>query len=101
MEEAAFLVAVQRVIGGVEIEDDPAWRRLVRVEEEVDEQALDRFAVMADFMVARGADRGVLEPVERALAGERGAVPALGLELAGQRREHRVVAQLIVVDRSS
>ena len=38
MEEAAFLVAVQRVVGGVEIEDDPAWRRLVRVEEEVDEQ---------------------------------------------------------------
>ena len=71
MEEAAFLVAVQRVVGGVEIEDDPAWRRLVRVEEEVDEQALDRFAVMADFMVARGADRGVLEPVQRALAGER------------------------------
>jgi hypothetical protein len=99
MEEPAFLVAVQRVVGGVEIEDDPARRRLVRFEKEVDEQALDRFAVMADLMVARGADRRVLEPVQRALAGKRGAVPASRLELAGEGCEHRVVAQLIVIDK--
>ena len=40
----------------------------------------------------------MLEPVQRALAGERRAVLAPGLELAGERRQHRVVAQLIVVD---
>ena len=42
VEEAAFLVAVQRIIGGIEVEDDLLGRRLVRLEEEVDEQALDR-----------------------------------------------------------
>ena len=98
IEEPAFLVAVQRVVGGVEIEDDLARRCLVRGEEEIDEQALDGGAVMADLMVARGSDRRMLEPVERALAGERGAVLASGLELAGEGREHWVVAQLIVVD---
>jgi hypothetical protein len=40
----------------------------------------------------------VLEPVQGALAGERCAALALGLELAGERRQHRIMAQLVVVD---
>jgi len=40
----------------------------------------------------------MLEPIERALAGERRAVLASGLELAGEHRQHRVAAQLVVVD---
>jgi hypothetical protein len=32
MEEAAFLVAVQRVSRGVEVENDLLWRRLAGVE---------------------------------------------------------------------
>ena len=52
MEEAAFLVPVQRIIRGIEVEDDLLGRRLVRLEEEVDEQALDRRPVMADLVVA-------------------------------------------------
>jgi len=98
VEEPPLLMAVQRVVGGVEIEDDPARRCLVCLEEESDEQPLDRRPIVADLVVARGSDRRVLEPVQRALAGERGAVLASRLELAGQRREHGVVAQLIVVD---
>jgi hypothetical protein len=47
MEEPAFLVAVQRVVGGIEIENDLARRRLVGFEEEIDEQPLDGGAVMA------------------------------------------------------
>ena len=98
MEEAAFLVAVQRIIGRVEVENDlPRWR-LVRLEEEVDEQPLDRRAVVADLLVALGVEGRVLEPVERALAGERGAVLAPRLELASESRQHRIVAQLVVVD---
>ena len=54
--------------------------------------------VMADLVVARGSDRRVLEPVERALAGERGAALAAAPQLAGSGREHRVMAQLVVVD---
>ena len=70
----------------------------MRREEELDQQALDRRRVMADLMVARQSPRGVLEPVQRALAGERRASLALRRELAGKRRQHRVVAQPIVVD---
>jgi len=39
----------------------------------------------------------VLEPVQRAFAGERRAVHALGLEPLGEQREHRIVAQVVVV----
>lgn len=65
----------------------------------LDQQPLDRGAVVAALVVARGlARRGVLEPVEGRLAGERCAIrPACG-ELAGDRRQHGVVAQGIVVD---
>jgi hypothetical protein len=40
----------------------------------------------------------MLEPVQGALAGEWGTVLTPGPKLAGQRREHRVVAQLVVVN---
>jgi hypothetical protein len=40
VEEAPLLMAVQRVIGGVEVENDLLGRRLVRLEEQVDEQPL-------------------------------------------------------------
>ena len=43
------------------------------------------------------APRPVLQPVERALAGHRRTVRTLGLELAGQHMEQRVVTKLIVV----
>jgi hypothetical protein len=70
----------------------------VSLEEEVDEQALDRRGVVADLMVAARRQRCMLEPVQGALAGERRAILAPGGELAGQGRQHRIVAQLIVVD---
>ncbi len=95
VEEAAFLMTVQRIVGGIEVEHDLLGRRLMRCEEEIDEQSFDGGRGMADLVVARGRGRRVLEPVQGALAGERGAGLALGLELAG---EHRVVAQLVVVD---
>ena len=53
---------------------------------------------MLDLVVTARHQRRMLEPVQRALAGERGAVLALGRELAGKCRKHRVVAQVIVVD---
>jgi hypothetical protein len=40
----------------------------------------------------------VLEPVQRALAGQRGVILAPGGELAGERRQHRIVPQLLVID---
>jgi hypothetical protein len=98
VKEAAFLMAVQRIVSRVQIEDDPARRRLVRLKKKLDEQTPDCGAIVADLMVARGLGWRMLEPVQRAFAGQRSAVLALGGELAGARREYRVVAQLIVVD---
>ena len=99
VEEPPLLVAVQRVVGGIEVEHDLLGRRGVRVEEQLDEQPLDRGRVMADLVVAGGRPgRRVLEPVERRLAGQRRAVGATRAELAGDRRQHRVVAQGVVVD---
>ncbi len=99
VEEAPFLVAVERIIGGVEIEDDPLRWLLVSLQEEFDEQPLDRPGLVPDLVIAverRG--RCMLEPVQRALAGQRRAVGAVRLELADQGRQHRIVAQLVVVD---
>ena len=52
MEEPAFLIAVQRIVGGIEVEDDLLRCLLVGVEEEIDEQAFDRRRVVADLVVA-------------------------------------------------
>jgi hypothetical protein len=98
VEKPAFLMPVQRVVGGIEVENDLLGWRLVRLEEEGDEQALNRRRVVADLVVATRRQRRVLEPVERALAGQRRAILALRRELAGQRRQHRIVSQLIVID---
>ena len=61
VEEPAFLMAVQRIVGGVEVEDDLLGRPGVRLEEEVDEQRLDRRRVVADLLVA-GGDRRATAP---------------------------------------
>ena len=66
-------------------------------QEQIDEQRLDRRRVMTDLMVARCLRPAQLQPVQRALAGDRRAVGTAGFELAGQDRHHRVVAQLVVV----
>ena len=99
VEEPALLRAVQRVVSRIQVEHDLLGRRPVRVEEQLDEQPLDRRAVMADLVVARGLPRRrVLEPVEGRLAGKRRAIGATGAELASDRGQHRVVAQGVVVD---
>ena len=47
VEEPALLVAVQRIVGGIEVEDDLRRRLRVRIEEQIDEQRLDRAGVSA------------------------------------------------------
>ena len=42
VEEATFLVPVQRIVGRIQVEHDLLRRPAVRVEKEVDEQPLDR-----------------------------------------------------------
>ena len=51
MEESAFLVAVQRIVGRIEVEHDLKRRLIVGVEEEIDEQGLDRARIVVDPVV--------------------------------------------------
>jgi hypothetical protein len=44
---------VQRVVGGVEIEDDLLRRSLVRLQEQRHRQRLDRRRVIGDLVIAR------------------------------------------------
>src|SRR4051794_27543317 len=84
MEEAALLMPVQRVIGGVKVEDDLPRRCAVRLQEQPHEEILNRFAIERDLVIARWLRPAQLEPVQGRLAGERRAIRALGLELASQ-----------------
>ncbi len=99
VEEPILLLAVQRIVGRVEVDDDLLRRPPVRGQEQRDEPAPDRRRVVADLVIARRRPRRrVLQPVQRRLAGERRAVRPPRLELAGEHRHHRIMAQLVVVD---
>ena len=97
VKEAAFLIAVQRVVRGVEVEDDLLGRPVVRLEQQVDEQGLDRRGLMCDLAVLRGPLARQFEPVQRRFARHRRAILAPGLELARQHRHQRVVTKLVVI----
>ena len=97
VKEPAFLMAMQRVVGGVEVEHDLPGRPCVRLEEQVDEQGLDRRRVVADLVVAGRDLARQFEAVERRLARRRRAVAAPSLELARQHRHQRVVTKLVVI----
>ena len=98
MEETPFLVPVQRVVGGVEVEDDLRRRRGMRVEKDLDEQRFDLRPVIGDLVIARGLRPAQLQPVQRRFARQGRAIRAPRFQLAGQDRHHRVMAQIVVVD---
>ena len=97
MEEPAFLMAVQRIIGGVQVEHDLTRRLAVRVEKQVDEQRLDSRAVVADLVIAPGRPlgRGVLQPVQRALAGQRRRCLGRTIELTEKHAKNGITPQLV------
>ena len=53
MEETLFLLPVQRVVGGVEVQGDLWWCRGMGVDKQVDKQPLDRRCVIADLVIAK------------------------------------------------
>ena len=102
VKEAAFLVAVQGHVGGVEIERDHGGRHRMRLQEDIDEQPLDGPGVVADLVVTGrrfvlALLRRVLQPVERALASQRRTALVARCQLAHHGREHRIMTQLVVV----
>jgi hypothetical protein len=90
-------IAVQRVVGGVEVEGDLLGRFCVRLEEQVDEQALDRGRLVRDLTILRRRVARQFQPVQRGFAGHRRTVRTPSFKLAGQNRHHRVMAQVVVV----
>lgn len=87
VEEAAELMTVQRIVGGVEVEHDPLWRRRVLLHEPINQVIFDLVQVGDHLLVTAagiGADRRQLEAVERTLAGQR---------LAAVGRTHTVLAR--------
>jgi hypothetical protein len=90
---------VQRDVGVVEIEHDLARRALMRLEKKIDQQRIDAGPVAVDLVILRRmAPRRVLQPIERALAGQGLAVrPQHRAQLAGKHRERRVLAQLVMI----
>ena len=52
MKEAAFLMAVQRIVGGIQVEDDLLRRVLVRFQKQIDKQRLNLAAVPSDPAIA-------------------------------------------------
>ena len=101
VEEAAFLHAVERDVGVVEIDHDLARRPLMGLDEQIDQQRIDLRAVAIDLVILRAMPlRRVLKTIERALAGQRLAVRSQHrFQFARQHRERRVLAQLIVIDK--
>jgi hypothetical protein len=97
VEEPSLLVPVDRIVGGVEIEDDLLGCGLVRCHEEVHKQPLDRRRIVADLVVAGRLRPAQFQPVQRRFPGQRRAVRTPRRQLAGKHRHHRVVAQLVVI----
>ena len=93
VDEPALLLAMRRVVRGVEIEDDLRRRRCMGLQEQLDEQPLDRRTVMTDLVVSRRLLPAQLQPVQRALARQRRAS-----SLPPSAASTRVVPKLIVVD---
>ena len=107
VEEASLRVAVQRVIGGIQIQDDFGRRGGMGVQKQVHEQPLDGLGAGHDLVVAAvggGLRRGQLQAVEGALAGQgfalglsAEAIRAGGIGLAHQGGQQGVEAEGIVV----
>jgi hypothetical protein len=83
---------------GIEVEDDLRGRLGMGIEEEVDNQPLDRGRLMRDPAVAVDHRHAVLRPIERALAGQRRTPAVLGREPAEHHAHDRIVPQLVMID---
>jgi hypothetical protein len=99
VKEPPLLIAVQRIVGRIEVEHDLTRRLGVRVEKQFDKQPLDRRAIVADLVIARPLARArrMLQPVQCALARQRRRLIAIALELAQKHAQNRIATQVVVV----
>jgi hypothetical protein len=107
VEESPGLMAVQWVFRRIHVQHDALRQRLVRVEEDIDEEILHRLTVHGDLLVTTvgiGPDRSEFQAVERALAGQGLALVPLPraiftqrILLAHQHRQQRIVTQGVMI----
>ena len=107
LKEPAKLIAVDRIVGGVEVEDDLLWRRRMGFNKEVGQKRFHLPQVGRDLLVPAaliGPRRRQFESIERALAGQRFATVPLAetilsarILFADKHRHQRIVSQLVMV----
>lgn len=107
VEEPPLLLAVQRVVGRVQVQDDLPRSAPVRLQEHFHQHPVHRRLVQDDLLVAAvrsGVRPSQLQAVQGALAGQ--GLPHISrpqplrprrVPLAHQGRQQRVGAQLVVV----
>jgi len=104
VEEPAFLLAVERIVRRVEVEHDPERRLLMSVQEVLDEQPLDGFAIVDDLVIARDLGSRALQAIERTAPGQSVAAIARPhpsvphqIPLPGRHGQQRIVPQGVVI----
>jgi len=107
VEESPFLLAVHRIVGRIQVQDDLGRRHGVSLYKKLDPEPVHRLLIECDLLVAfLFLDHGLgqLQTVQRALA-RQGFAPiplartglARRIGLLGQHRQQRIGAQLVVV----
>ena len=92
MEEALRLMAVDGDVGRIQIQHDLVGRAAVRFQKQVPQQAVQSLGRVADLVIAAGA-ANQLQPVQRALAGQR----ITQITPSAEQRQQRIGAQLLMV----
>ena len=73
VEEPTLLMPMQRVVGGIQVEDDLPRRARVGLNKQIDHQSFDRLRVVPDLVIGRRLWPAQFEPVEGRFAGHRRA----------------------------
>jgi hypothetical protein len=93
VEVPTFLIAVERIIGGIQVDDDAQRGFAMGLDEQIYEQLLDGGCIVVGLIVAILTDLGgIFQPVQCRLAGNRTA------RLVNDGCKRRIAPQRIVVD---
>src|SRR4051794_2751497 len=104
MKEATLLLAMQRIVGRIQIQNDLGGYRLMSRQERLDQEAVHGLGIHRDLPIPILLDSTPLQAVQSTLAGQRlapvlllTAVVAGGICLAHHGRQQRIRSQLLVV----
>ena len=98
VKEPPLLMTMQRIVGRIEIVDDLSRRLLMRLDEQIDQQPINRRRIVGDLVIARRLRLRQFEAVQCRFASHRRTVFAPRRKLAREHRENRIMAQVVMVD---